>query len=291
MGSSIHFRNKRRYPVANGIFYPDSEESLSNQLSSWGLKKGQSCTSCGGRVIIAPHGAWDVTGKAGGIAFSSLQMKQNDSGKPVDSIILLAGDPYSDHDGIFLSESSYFETPLGQIAVDKAKNKKISTCSTLIKINDIPHLMEHSIEVLLPMVKYCFPNAKIVPILISGRKPVLISALARAIRIVFEKDPENTLFIVSSNVAQDENPQLASSMAGDFCALIKKMDSSSFLSCLKEGRISASGCIPIAALMESGLLAGKSFSALCPLSHSMGDLGLTVYYGAFSCNIKTRREL
>jgi len=288
MGSSIHNRNKRRYPVANGIFYPDSEESLSFQLSSWGLKKGQTCPSCGGRVIIAPHGAWDLTGKASGTAFSSLQKESNESGKPVKTVMLLAGDPYSGNDGIFLSESTYFETPLGQIAVDRVKSRKISTCSTLIKINDIPHLMDYSIEVLLPMVKYCFPEAKIIPVLISGRKPVLISALARAIKIVFEKELENTLFIVSSNVAQDENPQLASSMAGEFCALIKKMDSLSFMSCMQEGRISASGCIPIAALMESGLLEEKSFSALCPLSHNRGDLGLTVYYGAFSCYTKTR---
>ena len=271
----------KRYPVANGIFYPDSPETLAGQLCSWGLREGQSGLACGGQVLIAPHGTWTLTGNAAGTAFTEVQARGKKNGRPVSLVILLGSASLSGEEGIYLSESAFFETPLGQIPVDLNMNRKLSSCSTLIEINDIPHLIDHSLEVFLPLVRYCFPEAKIVPILISGKKPVLISALARAINVVFEEYMEESLFIVSSNAAQDPDPSLASAMAGEFCTLLEKMDDKAFLTRLNEGRISASGSVPVCALLESRLFEGRNFSLLCPLSHCQGELGETVYYGAF----------
>ena len=268
--------------MVNGIFYPNNPEKVTGQLGSWGLKQGQAGLSCGGQIIVAPHGAWNHTGKVTGAAFTAIQEGKK-SGRPVKMVMLLGAHNRSAEEGIYLSESVYFDTPLGRIPVDRNLNRKLASCSTLLRINDIPHLLEHSLEVQLPLIKYCFPEAKIIPILVAGKRPILISALARAINIVFSESMEESLFVISSNVSQDPDPAEALSMADEFCSILGSMDSRAFLRRLAEGRISASGSAPLGALLSSGLLKEKSFSPLCPLAKSKGEQGETVYYGAFGC--------
>ena len=267
---------RRRVPVVNGIFYPDNRETLTNQLASWGLKNGSNISAPGGQVIIAPHGAWDISGNIAGAAFASVRVRG------IRRVILLGPCHSFDEEGIYLSESDFFETPLGDLPVDLKLTRKLASCSTVIKVNDIPHLSEHSLEVLLPLVKYCLGGVKIVPILASGNRPVLISGLAKALRIILEEHMEESLLVISSNISRSPDPALALSMAEEFRSIISNMDTGAFLARLAEGRINACGGALIAALLESGLLDGKHFSALTSLAHGTGEDGQTVYYGAFA---------
>ena len=277
----------KRAPVVNGIFYPENREVLVRQLDSWGLKEGvfsltgyeHSGGAKGGQAILAPHAAWELTGRLAGCAFAALQ---EDPALTIDRVLLLGTTHNSAEEGIYLSESAFFETPLGDLWVDQKINRELAFCSSHIKIYDIPHLLEHALEVLLPMVKYCYPSAKIVPVLMSGKKPALISCLAKALWIVLEKYAEKSLFVVSSNVSCNNDPALALAMAREFCSHIADMDARNFLACLEAGRISACGGALVASLLESGLMRGRHFSALCPLAQAAGENGNTFYYGAFN---------
>ena len=263
--------------MVNGIYYPEGEAALTDLLASWGLKKG--FPAKGGQAIVVPHGAWDLTGGIAATAFGGVQGSADGDG--IGRVLLLGPCHESGGDGIYLSESDFFETPLGNLEVDKGLNRKLSSCSTLIGINDIPHLSEHSIEVQLPLVKYCFPNAQIVPILMDGSKPMLISALAKALRISLETYMKDCLIIISSTVSQNLDAATAFTMANEFSSLLGGMDAQAFLAGLAEGRISACGGALMGALLESGLLSGKRFSALVPLKQVKREEGETVYYGAF----------
>ena len=274
METQDHSGEKIRPPVVGGIFYPEDPEALCQKLASWGLTKSPSCPGFGGQAIIAPHGAWDISGDLAAAAFAAVQ--------PGISRVLLLGPHHSpEGEGIYLTESASFETPLGPLPVDRQLNYKLASCSALITINDIPHLSEHSLEVLLPMVKYCFDGVKIVPILVNGRRPALISALANALRMVLSECFDESLIVISNCVSRDFDEALALSMAHEFCWQLEKMDSRAFLAGLEEGCISACGGGLVAALIESGLLADKHFNSLGPLSKTKGGLGETIYYGAF----------
>ena len=273
---------KRRASVVNGIFYPENREALTERLFSWGLKEGSAGTSVGGgQVILAPHGAWNLTGSIAASAFSAAQNLKERSSRPVNRVLLLGTHHHFAEDGIYLSESASFETPLGNIQVDQKLNRKLASCSTTIKINDIPHLSEHSLEVLLPMVKYCFPEAKIVPILMGNGSQALISGLGGALKIVLDEHMEESLIVISSNVSQSSDPDLAESMADEFRSLLENMDTRAYLASFESGGISACGGALVGSLLESGLFDGKSFSALSPFSCSPGENNETVYYGAF----------
>ena len=300
MGKRTRPETRRRFPVVNGIFYPENREILTGRLASWGLKRGLNTPSFGGQVIIAPHGAWDISGNIAGAAFAAVQERKTGRGLQVneslvDEAPVHGGNQASDlkvillgpchgygEEGIYLSDSGFFETPLGNLSVDQKLNRELASCSTLIRINDIPHLMEHSLEVLLPFVKYCAPNVRIVPILVSGGRPALISGLSRALKVIVKKNMEESLLVISSNVSQNPNPAHAHSMADDFCSLLSDMDTGAFIAGLTAGRISACGAVLVAALLESGLLDGRHFSALSPLTHSTEENGEIIYYGAFA---------
>jgi len=269
----------KRSSVVNGIFYPESKETLDKTLASWGLEQG---LVNGGQVIIAPHGGWDITGAIAASAFAAVRKKNQGAGKSISRVMLLGPCHNSHEEGIYLSESALFEPPQGDLEVDKKLNRLLASCSTMIRVNDIPHLSEHTLEVLLPLVKHCFPEIKIVPILMSGSRPVLISCLAKALRVTLGKYMDESLIIVSSTVSINSDPAVALSMANNFCSILETMNAKSFLNHLAAGSISACGGATLGALLESGLLDGKQFSSLCPLGRSMGENGDTVYHGAFA---------
>jgi len=284
---------RRRAPVVNGIFYPDSREALTAQIASYGLKKGVTgnCYTSqpapgGGRsfgiqAILAPHGAWDLTGNIAGTAFAALQAREEKSS--VSRILLFSTHHNSGDEGVFLSESAFFDTPLGELPVDQEMNQQLASCSPHIKLYDIPHLSEHALEVLLPLVKYCFPAAKIVPVLMGGADPVMISGLAKALKIVLGNCMEESLLVISSNISRNSDPETAFSSAKEFSRLIAEMDTPAFITGLAGGAISACGGAIMGALLESKLLHGKHFSSLCPMVQATGENGETVYYGAFVC--------
>ena len=274
-------RVKRRALVVNGIFYPENRETLKERLFSWGLKEGPNGFGSRAQAIIAPHGAWNLTGSIAAAAFSAVQQKIGENSRPISRVLLLGTHHHFVEEGIYLSESASFETPLGDIEVDQRLNRELASCTTMIRINDIPHLSEHSLEVLLPMVKYCFPMAKIVPILMRNGNIALVSGLGRALKIVLEKNMEDSLVVISSNVSQATDPVIARHMAEEFCSLLENCDTRTYLTRLSSGGISACGAALIGALLESGLFYGKNFSSLCSFSHSTGENNETVYYGAF----------
>lgn len=269
---------KRRSPVLSGIYYPENPLTLTAKLRSYGLKKD--APACGGQVILAPHGAWDLCGNIAASAFASVQ--KGKKGQIVYKVLILGALHQDCEEGIYLSESDSFETPIGDLYVDHQLNHALASNSNLITISDIPHLSEHSLEVILPMVKYCFPNVLIVPILMSGGRPALISALAKALMAAMGKHLGDILIVLSSTVSQNLDPVLALSMAEEFRFLLERSDTKAFFNRLRDGGISACGGALVGAILESGLLNDRHLSALCPFVQGKGETGETIYYGAFS---------
>ena len=143
--------------MVNGIFYPEGEAALTNLLISWGLKKGLPVQ--GGQTIVVPHGAWDLTGSIAASAFAGVQKNGGDS--DIGRVLLLGTCHQSNEDGIYLSESDFFETPLGDLEVDQSLNRKLSSCSTLICINDIHIFPNIPLRFNFPWLSFVFPTHRL----------------------------------------------------------------------------------------------------------------------------------
>jgi AmmeMemoRadiSam system protein B len=272
MEDTAYIRERVRSPVVGGLFYPEERNEAKARLAActkeW--EEGRA------RVIVAPHGAWDISGRIAGAAFAA-------ASKAAVSRVVLLGTVHRNEEGLFLSDSDSFQTPLGNLRVARIFCEELASCSTLFEINDIPHLREHSIEVLLPFVSYCFPEAAIVPVLMGSSRQSLVSALARSLRIVFEPVMEDTLIVLSCNLSMSTDEEKARLQAEECVRLLVEKDAVRFGEGIRRGGISACGKGPAASLLESGLvnsMRGRLVSG--PLIQAKGEENKTVYYGALA---------
>jgi AmmeMemoRadiSam system protein B len=269
-----------RSPVASGLFYPDDPEAIKAFFASCGLDAGagEDSPPPGEKTenalgLIVPHGAWNLSGKAAAEAFLSCRERRDSTTRVV--ILGALHDPI--RTGLFLSNSDFFETPLGDIPVDGTACEELASCSTVFEINDMPHLREFSIEVLLPFVKYCFPNASIVPVLMGFYSPRLVKGLAGALNVAFGGDRGKTLFIVSTCLSKNKNSGAAFSQADRFIALLGERNGSAMGSEFCDGALSACGAPLAAACLECGLLVKKPVALLSDIQQIPGEGGYVCY--------------
>jgi AmmeMemoRadiSam system protein B len=268
-----------RSPVVEGIFYPEDGESLGETIDSWGLTLGKKGAGGRARAILAPHGAWQISGRIAGIAFEAAAGRAGE----IHQVLLLGPIHRGGFRDLYLSESDFFETPLGKILVDRRLSEELAACDSFFKINDVPHLLEHSLEVLLPLVKYCFPRARIVPVLMGLSSPSLIPGLGRALRFVFESRMENTLIVVSANLGQRRDERAAREEAETTLELLGRNQYQDYIAAVMAGDFRACGCALTAGLLASGLLDGLRVRFLSsPLLKILGELGDSGYLGALS---------
>jgi AmmeMemoRadiSam system protein B len=272
----MFLQSKNRAPVVAGLFYPDDRAELTAALRGFGLEHGLGGVAS---AIIAPHGAWELSGAVAAGAFRAAAGRSS----AVSTVVILGTVHYKEPPGVYFSDSRFFSTPLGRLRVDRDICEALASCSTLFEINDIPHLQETSLETLLPMAKHCFPAATIVPILMKGAQPRLIAALGRALRIILEPVMNTTLVVVSSNISAHADEQSAREGAETCIRLLEENKTGDFIAGLYDGRISACGGALIAALLESGLLADKSaYLTSGPLTSAGGDRGDTSCYAGIT---------
>jgi AmmeMemoRadiSam system protein B len=272
----MFLKHRNRSPVVSGLFYPEDRAELAARLRDFGLERG-----VGGRAsaIIAPHGAWGLSGAVAAGAFRSAAGRSSE----VSRVVILGNIHHAELPGVYFSDSHFFDTPLGKLRVDQNICESLASCSTLFEFNDIPHLQEASLETLLPMARHCFPGAAIVPILVKGARPRLIAALARALRIILEPIMDTTLLVVSSNIAVHDDEQTARRGAETCIRLLEENRTGAFIAAFHEGRINSCGGALIAALLESGLVADKPARLVSgPLINARGERGGTTCFAGLA---------
>jgi AmmeMemoRadiSam system protein B len=269
-------KRRVRSPVGAGMFYPEDRKEMLNYLRSFGLEEGQGGYA---QAIIAPHGAWSYSGTLVARAFSSAMGRSGS----IKRVVILGPIHDKREKGLFLSNSHSFHTPLGNIPVDREMSEELEFHGNFFEINDIPHLGEHSIEILLPFVKYCFPDASIVPILMGQPKAQYIYDLAQALKAVIAPVLDETLIIVSCNLSCNTDQKTARLLAEEVLRLLSEKNSTALASAILEGRLNACGGALAAGLFESGLL-DKTHA--CSIADNMVSAvsaeNNTVYYNEIS---------
>jgi len=200
----------------------------------------------------------------------------------INRVVILGPIHDEREDGLFLSNSHSFNTPLGNILVDQEITEELETCGSFFEIDDIPHLGEHSIEILLPFVKYCFPNASIVPILMGQPSARYIKDLAITLKTVITPVLDETLIVVSCNLSSNNDKTTARLLAEECLRLFSEKNAPALASAVLDGRINACGGGLVVGLIESGLLDGKrSFNCAANMA-SAESAENTVFYSAVS---------
>ncbi|WP_304226640.1 AmmeMemoRadiSam system protein B [Gracilinema caldarium] len=234
---------KRRTAVVAGIFYPETEAEIRKALQTYRSMQDETEVASDPLVLIVPHAAWDIAGPLLARAFNQVKNRS------ITQVVLIGPLHEWHEEGVFLSDSSVFETPLGDISVNLDKVDELLSCTTALEINDIPHLAEHSLEVLLPWVQITCPGASIVPILIGAFRTSHIHSLSRALEISFGEELDKTLFVITTNLSAHYDDNEAFEQSRLFLELIRERKANDILSFVKSFRISACGAAGVAAFL------------------------------------------
>jgi AmmeMemoRadiSam system protein B len=270
-------QNERlRSPMVAGMFYPEEKAEILKIFNTYGLGRGKGGCS---KAIIAPHGAWRFSGTVAAEAFSHAAGRSFD----IKRVVILGPIHDKRESGIFLSNSHNFITPLGKLPVDEELSMEFEYYGSHFEINDIPHLAEHSIEILLPFIKFLFPHAMIAPVLMGQPNAEYINDLARTLKKVLEPVMDETLIVVSCNLFIKENTGDALQNAEDCLNLFSFKNGAGLAAAILDNKVSSCGGALAAGLLCSGLIDRKCTCYVSDkLVSAVGMKNKTVFYGAIS---------
>ena len=266
-----------RPPAVASKFYPGGTAELRNVVQKYlsnasveenvsQLKKEEIAQL---RTLIVPHAGYIYSGKIAASAYRLLEQNQNQFKR-----VLLLGPAHRVWlEGAAFPEADAFETPLGEIALDKELKEKILSEFSWISLSDKAHAEEHCLEVQLPFLQETLGEFKLLPLVVGDAKTELLAKLIQQ----FSEDTE-TLIVISTDLSHFHDYQTARDIDGRTANAIEL---------LEQNRIStedACGAYPL----RGALLAASQNQwnvhrlGLCNSGDTSGDRGRVVGYGAWA---------
>ncbi|MDX9826474.1 MAG: AmmeMemoRadiSam system protein B [Spirochaetia bacterium] len=246
--ASRHLRqNHTRAPIVAGLFYPASAKELDSRII--GLLDNVDAQSSHCSAIISPHGSLDYSGSIAARAWKSAAARE------IGTIIIISPSHRSFDQGILLPQLHSFSLPNGEFQIDRALVRELIHCSTEFHANDIPHFEEHSIEMQLIFAARLFPSALIIPVIVSNSEGKTLDSLLANLQFFLGDRIASTLFVLTSNLAVDTNPDICLNKSARILEAIEQKDLET-LGAISEDSFSFCGGRIIGAYLRSSLSSG-----------------------------------
>lgn len=189
--------------VGEDIYFPGDPDILKHELQH--AFRESLVISEDAAVTVAPFGAYHHS-----LPYIAGSLKAMGTKKP-ERIIILAP-PDSNRTGdVMLPESDRFATPLGTLSVDtEALDELRRRCRYFVN-DEIAHLQNHSVEVLLPAIHYYFGAVPILPLLVPRLTIDQLTPITDAIASI-QADRE-TRILIGANLSGFAEPREAEGTA------------------------------------------------------------------------------
>jgi AmmeMemoRadiSam system protein B len=147
---------------------------------------------------------------------------------------------------IAFDSNDFWETPLGQVAIDKEFGESLS-----IAVSDVEQKHEHSGEVMVPFLQYFINyNYKIAPITLSNQTYKNAKLLAEKLYISAKKLNRKILLIASSDFSHFLTPDEGKEKDAFVLEHIITLESEAIEKVIRKKNISVCGFGPIMTLIE-----------------------------------------
>jgi len=182
-----------RNPAVAGAFYPGEASRLEFKINKY-LKEVLDKKIDGEvKAIMVPHAGYDFSGGVAAYGYKLLE------GKKIDTVIIICNSHTDYFEGIAVDDSDAWETPLGQVEVNKELAEKLVNSSAAINYNGKAHVSDHTLEVQLPFLQVVLKeDFKIVPILFGNSHDSAYKDLAKALK---ENLDENDILVISTDMS------------------------------------------------------------------------------------------
>jgi AmmeMemoRadiSam system protein B len=274
---------KVRSPAVAGSWYAGTPNRLRDQLEELFMHKlgpGSlpSVNEDGSRDIVGlvvPHAGYLASGPVAAHAYHHLA----EDGRP-DVIVIFGPNHTGQGSALSIVNEGAWRIPLGDVEIDAETADQIVSFSSIIDVDDLAHVYEHSIELQLPFLQYLYGSEfKFVPIcfgmqdLVSSRE--VGTAVARALK------GKNGLVIASSDLTHYEPQDRAEKKDMLAVDAALRMDEEQYYSAVEYYGISTCGYGPVmAAIVASKELGAKKAELLCYKTSGdvLGDRSAVVGY-------------
>jgi len=187
--TSTDSANRARLPAVAGLFYPDDPYELRAIIQRY--LNAAPPPSARPKVLIVPHAGYIYSGRIAGVAYRQLVGLD----PPIERVILAGPSHRVPVQGIAVPGVAAFETPLGSVPLDTVAIQQLLGLSQ-VHSSDLPHRMEHSLEVQVPFLQMTLKDFSLVPLAVGDVTP---AAFAEVLEACWG-GPE-TLIVISSDLS------------------------------------------------------------------------------------------
>jgi len=182
---------KTRLPAVAGLFYPADAAILRQDIHQY-LDQVKAITSTAiPRAIIVPHAGYVYSGVVAASAYKQLILFK----EKINRVVLLGPSHRVAFAGLAVPESDTFNTPLGNIPVDKNAVTKLLAMPQVIAL-ERAHRDEHSLEVQLPFLQEILGDFSLVPLVVGEAERFDVAEI-----INLFLDDDNTLIVISTDLS------------------------------------------------------------------------------------------
>jgi AmmeMemoRadiSam system protein B len=178
-----------RQAAVAGLFYPGDARALSKMVAELLDAAEPQCTEP--RALIAPHAGYVYSGPVAATAYKQLATRRESTRR----VLLLGPSHRVAFTGLALSSAEYYETPLGDVAIDTAACRELLALPQ-VSVLDEAHAQEHSLEVHLPFLLAALDDFLLIPVVVGDADPGDVAGV-----IEHFWDQRDTLTVVSSDLS------------------------------------------------------------------------------------------
>jgi AmmeMemoRadiSam system protein B len=214
-----------RAPVAAGTFYPESPNQLRERINT--LLNTAPEVKPAGQILaaIAPHAGYGFSGAVAAYTYRLLSRAE------FDTVVIIGHDTYRDAVA-FTCPVDYFQTPLGNVPVDREMMAKIGKSNPGIIPDYRLHAHEHSIEVQLPFLQVLGRPFKIVPILFGS--PTVKNCRILSEAILSASTNKSVLILASTDMSHYPPYEWARKVDQSTLEVLKSLDVEKLFTYLEE---------------------------------------------------------
>ncbi|MCK4883333.1 MAG: AmmeMemoRadiSam system protein B, partial [Candidatus Diapherotrites archaeon] len=169
---------------------------------------------------------------------------------------------------IVSSTATQWLTPLGPANVNESLSKYLVKNFDIILEGEIQHSKEHSIEVQLPFLQYCFKNFNFVPLMINDQSIETSIKLAEILHEISKDLDINIQVIASSDFSHYVPKQIAEKQDLEAINYLLEFETNKFFDYILENNVTVCGFGPIIAACEFAKLNGAKKAKLLKYSTS-----------------------
>jgi len=267
---SVHHAASVRPAAVAGSLYTADAGELATQVDGLLAHACQAASARGSvpKALIVPHAGFVYSGPVAASAYSSL----NAAADTIERVLLFGPSHRVPLRGLAVPAARSFETPLGSVAIDR-ENVERAAALPSVTIDDVPHAMEHSLEVQLPFLQSVLADFRLTPFVVGDATAEEVAELMD----LLWGGPE-TLIVVSSDLSHYYDYATARRLDRATSRAIEALDPDGI------GRESACGRVPLTGLLVAGRRRGLRVRSLDVRSSgdTAGSRDQVVGYGAYA---------